>query len=428
MILLISIIGISMAVTFALRIPVGFSLGITSLMGLLAAGKIPLTVIPQRLVIGMDSFSLMAIPFFILAGNLMNFGGITNRIIDFCNSLLGRFHGGLGLTNIGASMVFGGVSGSMIADTTALGTVLIPAMVKQGYHPDFAAALTASASLCGPIIPPSIPMVVFGVITGVSILSLFLGGIIPGILIGLFLGVHVYFVAVKRGYPKMHPANLREIFISLKRAFWALMMPVVMLTGLLSGVFTPTEAAVVAAVYALLVGVLVYREMTLPNLIRSFITSAKTTGQVLMIVAFAQLFAWVLIAYNIPQMFTEFLLALTKSPILILLILNVLMLVMGCFMDPISNMVILLPLVMTTIKTVGIDPVHFGVVMTYNLCMGLLTPPFGMSLFIASSIAQISFQRIVVATAPFLITLLLLLLLIIFIPSTITSIPYWWAK
>ena len=413
----------TLGLSVILRIPIAFSMGIASLTALLIQGDIPLVVIPQRLVVGLDSFALMSIPFFIFAGELMNQGGITRKILDFSNSIVGRFRGGLGLTNIVASMIFGGVSGSMIADTSALGTILIPAMKEKGYDSDFSAAVTAASSICGPVIPPSIPMVVFGVTAGVSILKLFLGGIIPGIIIGLALMITSFLISIKRNYPKMAPAGFVDIIRHSIKAIWALMMPVVIIGGLLTGMFTPTEAAVVAVIYALVIGYLIYREITVQTFNECIVRAAKTTGQILIIVTFAKLFAWVLIANNVPQTLTAFFLSFTRNPVLILLMLNGLMLIMGCFMGPIVNMVILIPLVMNTVKTVGINPIHFGVIMTFNLSLGLLTPPFGLSLYIASSIAKISFKRMVTATLPFLYTLLFVLLLITLCPILVVYIP-----
>lgn len=413
---------ISLVISLLIRIPVAFSLGIASLAALLVK-DIPLLVIAQKIMINLDSFTLMAIPFFVFAGQLMNQAGITKRIIDFSNSIVGRYRGGLSLTNIIASMIFGGVSGSMIADTTALGTILIPSMIEEGYDPDFSAAVTASSSLCGPIIPPSIPMVVYGATAGVSVLDLFLGGIIPGIMIGVFLIIYCFIISNKRKYPKMPKQNIIQIIKSFLRSFFALLMPVIMIGGLLVGLFTPTEAAAVAAVYAIIVGLFIYREINFQNFLDSLIKSFKITAQVLIMISFAKLFAWVLIANNIPQLLTGFLLSLTNNPLIILLILNILMLFMGCFMGPLANMAILIPLVMSTIKAVGIDPLHFGIIMTFNLSLGLLTPPFGLSLFISSSIAKISFKRIVIATLPFLLILLVLLLTINLFPVTVTFIP-----
>lgn len=407
----------------ALRIPVAFALGFSSFLVLLLAERIPLLVIPQRVIVGLDSFPLMAIPFFVFAGELMNRGGITRRIVAFCNVVVGRFRGGLAMTNVAASMVFGGVSGSMIADVSAIGTVMIPTMAREGYDREFSAGITAASAMCGPLIPPSIPMIIYGVSAGVSIGSLFIAGVVPGLLIALSLMALCYVIALRRDYPRVAPVGWGEGWRIFCDSIWALVMPLIIIGGILFGVFTPTEAAAVAAVYSLFVGMVIYREIGPRDLAPVLAKAGLLTAQVMIIATFSQLFAWVLLVNNIPQLTAGALLALSETPEVVLLVLNALMLVMGLLLDPISNIVILVPLLGTTVRLLGIDPVHFGVIMVFNLCLGLLTPPVGIALYVASGIAKIPFDRVTVGVLPFLAVLIALLLLLTYVPELSLFLP-----
>jgi C4-dicarboxylate transporter, DctM subunit len=415
---------VTLCILLLIAIPIAFSEGIVSLLLLVFGPKdIPLIAIPQRLVNFLDMFPIMAVPFFILAGEIMNSAGLTQKIVDFSDGVVGRFRGGLSLTNCVTNLILGGISGSMIADTAATGKILIPAMKKKGYGAGFSAAVTASASIAGPIIPPSIPMVIYGSMASVRVDKLFVGGIIPGILAIVSLMIICYFVAAKRGYEPPRKISLRETYIKTRDGGLALLMPIIIVGGIVGGVFTPTEAAAFAVFYAVIIGVFVYKSLTWKMLFEAGENAAIMTAQVLIIYVFSCVFTFVLIIYNIPQFVTENLLAMTSNPYVLLAILNAFMLLLGCFLDPLSGIAIMVPLVMSTVKALGISPVHFGVMMVFNLCIGLLTPPIGMSLFLAANIAETSVEDTVRELIPFLIALVAVLVIITYVPQTVTWLP-----
>ena len=409
--------------TLALGFPVAFCLGLTALSGLWLLDE-PLLLLAQRMFTGVDSFPLMAVPFFVLAGEIMNRGGTTRRLIEFANVLVGRIPGGLAHTNIVASMFFGGISGSAVADASAIGTVLIPGMVRQGYSLDFSAAVTAASSTMGPIIPPSIFMVIMGVTTGVSIGGLFAAGLIPGVLIGLSMMVYSYVLAVKHNFPRdTVPFSLGRLWRDFVGAGPALLAPVIILGGILGGIFTPTEAAAVAVIYAYILGVVVYRELKWRDLIGIFISSGTTTAVLLLIIGMANIFAWVLTAEQIPQHIAGALLALTKDPYLILLLINLLLIFVGMFLEGGAAIIILAPTLMAVITAVGIDPLHFGLVMVLNIVVGLLTPPLGVCLFVVCGISGLEFGRMTRAILPFLALEIGLLMVVTYWPGLILWVP-----
>ena len=420
---MLAIIIISFVVTLVLGFPIAFCLGITSTVALLAS-DFPLSLIAQRMFTGIDSFPLMAVPFFVLAGDLMNSGGTTERLIAFANVLVGRIRGGLAHTNIVTSMFFGGISGSAVADTSALGTILVPGMVQKGYDQPFSAAVTAASSTMGPIIPPSILMVIMGVTTGVSIGGLFAAGLVPGLLLGVSMMVLSYVLAIKRDYPKDEvPFSLTRFWKAFIKAFPALMAPAIILGGILGGVFTATEAAVVAVFYALFLGLLVYKELKVSDLVPILISSGTTTAVLLLVIAMANIFSWILTAQQIPQQIAQGILSITQNKFLVLLMVNLFLLFIGTFLEGGAAIIILAPTLMKIAQVIGVDPLHFGFVMVFNLVVGLLTPPLGVCLFVVCGVTDTPLPALIKAIVPFLILEIGILLLLTYFPSVIMVVP-----
>ena len=419
---MLTTMGLVFLICMVLGVPIAFCLGITAAVSLISL-DMPLRVVAQRIFTGMDSFPLMAVPFFVLAGDLMNYGGTTIRLVRFSNALVGWIRGGLAHTNIVASMFLAGISGSAVADASAIGGILIPGMTKEGYDVEFSAAVTASASTMGPIIPPSILMVIYGVTTGVSIGALFAAGFIPGVLIGFSLMAVAYFIARKRNYPKLPMISLSGFFIALKKATFALIAPIIILGGILLGVFTPTEAAAVAVAYAFFVGVFVFRELRLANIPGILVQSGITTSVLLLVIGTANVLAWVLSAEQIPQKIAEAMLGISNNPYWILLLINLFLLVVGMFMESGAAIIILAPVLSQVAQTVGLNPLHFGFVMVLNLVLGLLTPPLGVCLFVACSIARIPLTALVKAIFPFLMVEVVVLFLVSYFPWLALWIP-----
>jgi C4-dicarboxylate transporter DctM subunit len=408
----------------ALGLPVAVAMCLTSAATLLMIGQADiLSVMGQRLYASTTSFPLLAIPFFILAGNLMNTGGMTERIFRFAHSLVGHLKGGLGQVNILGSMVFAGMSGSALADAMGLGAIEVKAMVKSGYQPRFAAAVTAASATIGPVIPPSIPLVIYGSMSGISVGALFLGGVIPGVLMGVAMMATVYVIAVKRNYPREQRATLREVGQALLGGLAAIATPALIMGGILSGVFTPTEASVAACIYAMFLGMVVYREIAWTDLPNILWDTVRQTAQVMFIVAAAGLFGWVLIFLRVPDDLIAWLTSLSDSPLMVLIIINVILLLLGCFMEGIAIMLLTIPIFLPIIAKLGIDPVHFGVMMTLSLMLGLLTPPVGMVLYAVSSIAKVPMMALARELVPFLLGLFAVLVLIMLVPETVTWLP-----
>lgn len=404
-------------------IPVGIALAGSSMVYVLISGSVPDFVVIHRMVNGVDSFPLLAIPFFILAGNLMNSAGITNRIFAFATACIGWMRGGLGHVNIIASVLFAGMSGAAVADAGGLGTIEIKAMRDAGYDEDFAVAVTAASSTIGPIIPPSLPMVIYGVMASASVGQLFAAGFIPGLLMAVALMLMVAWYARKRNYPRDARFNISLLGTTFKRAFLSLLTPVIIVGGILTGVFTPTEAAISACVYALILGVFVYRTLNWKRLLHVSMETIETTAIILLIVAAASIFAWILTSNRVTENFADLLMGLTENPMLILLMLNLVLFVVGCFMETVAAITILVPVLLPIAVGVDIDPVHFGVIMVLNLMIGLLTPPVGMVLYVLSRVSGISFERCSAATMPFLFPLVVVLMLITFIPAFSMWLP-----
>ncbi|SHJ62190.1 TRAP transporter large permease [Pseudozobellia thermophila] len=409
-------------VCLVLRFPIAFSLGISCLAYLIAKG-IPLIVLPMKLYSGIDVFVLLSIPGFILAGNLMNYGGLTEKIIAFCNHLLGHIRGGLALANIGASMLFAGISGTAISDTASLGSVLIPAMRKEGYDPSFACAITASSSTVGPIIPPSVPMIIAATLSGLSVGRLFLAGALPGLLLGAGLMAVTYYLSRKRNYPKHERSSFRQIAKGFVDTFWALLMTLIILFGIIGGIFTPTEASIIAVAYALLIGIFVYKRLSLKNIWVLVLDSMKTSASLMVLVGFANLFGWILITEQMPQLVSNEILNFSENKYVVLLLINLLLIFVGTFMETIAALLILFPILLKVSMGVGVDPIHFSVIALLNLMIGLTTPPLGICLFVSSSIGKVSIGSVSKAGLPFLAVSLIILALVTLFPEISLFLP-----
>lgn len=409
-----------------LGLPVVFSMLMSAVAMMLVMGIFDSQVVAQQLVNGANSFPLMAIPFFILAGEIMNAGGISKRVVHFATTLVGHIRGGLGYVTILAGVMFAGLSGSAVADTAALGAILIPMMVARGYNVNRASGLVASAGIIAPIIPPSIPLIMFGVIGGVSITQLFMGGIVPGILFAGGLMVAWYFVAKRGNYETMEKATTKERFKAFGQAIWALFLPFIIIVGLRGGIFTPTEAAVIACVYALLISLTVYRgDLKIRQLPDVLVASAKTTGVVMFLAAAAIVTSWVITVAQVPAELASMLSGITDSPIVLLLILMVFLLLVGVVMDMTPAILIFTPVLLPVVTAAGIDPVYFGILMIINLCIGLITPPVGTVLYVACGISRISIIDITKGIWPFLLVQVLILFLLVLFPQ-IVLVPLEW--
>lgn len=404
-------------VLLLIRVPAAFCMLITTLVYILVAQSVPQSFIPQAMVSGSASYTIMAAPFFILVGELMNSSGITRRLFNFANALVGHITGGLGHVNVLASVFFAGVSGSAIADAAGLGNVEIKAMVDKGYDPDFSVGITAASSTIGPIIPPSSPMVLYGIMSGTSIGALFMAGIPTGILMAGFMMLLVYIISKKRNYPKSRRATLPEIWKAFKEAFWALLSPLILIVGMLSGVATPTETAAVAAAYSLFLGVVIYREMTWKSLMDIMRNSIKSIGMVMLLIATGTVFAWMIGTEKVAEKSAELLFSLTSNPYLILLLINLFLLFVGTFMETTSALLVTLPVLLPIVKAIGMSTVQFGVIMVLLLMIGMLTPPMALCLFVTSKIGGISFDRAFKAVLPYYVALLSVLIIINLFPG-----------
>ena len=406
-------------------VPIGFAMGLTALFGFFKVGDPALlTMLPQRFFSAMDSFSLLALPFFFLAGDIMNRVGLSERLIEFCDVLFGRLRGGLAQVSIVASVIFGGISGSAVADIAALGSIFIPAMKKEGYDEDFAAALAVAASIIAPIIPPSIIMVIYGALMGVSIAGLFAAGIVPGLLIALGLMIITRFISGKRGYPKREAKpSFRKIATATGRASWALFMPIIILGGILVGIVTPTEAAAVAVGYALMVGFFVFRTLTLNDLYRLLFQGSIMMGIIALIMSSASVLAWLLASEQVPEMVAKGFLSVSKDKFIVLLLVNVFLLIVGTLMDITAALIILAPILAPLAINQGVHPLHFGILMCVNLNIGLMTPPVGGSLFTVTAITGIDMWRITRQMWPFVLVEIGVLFLITYVPAITLFVP-----
>lgn len=414
----------SFAILTILGLPIAVVLGLSSIVALVTCTKIPLMVVAQRMFTATDSFPLMAIPFFMMAGALMETGGISRRLINLANKIVGSLPGGLALVGIVTCMFFAAISGSGPATVAAIGSIMIPAMVDAGYDLGFAAAVMAAAGAIGVIIPPSIPMVTYGVVGGVSIGSIFLGGFGSGIVVGLSLMIVAYVISKKRGYRGIEKRiSLVGLLTAVKDAFWALLMPVIILGGIYGGVFTPTEAAAVAVVYGFVVGFFIYRELKIKDLPKIFVNTAVSTSVVMFIIATAQVFGWILASQRIPEAIAQWFISLSSNPNVILLLINILLLIVGCLMETNAAIIILAPIFIPLMIKIGVDPIFFGIVMVANLAIGMITPPLGVNLFVACGIGKLSLERISKAVVPFILAMVTALMLITYIPDISMFLP-----
>jgi tripartite ATP-independent transporter DctM subunit len=417
-----TVLCIAFLVLMILRCPIGFSMGISCLLYFLLADRFPLMVLAHQLSSGIMSYTYLAIPFFILAGALMNQTGMTQRLFDFALSLVGSLRGGLCHVIIVAEIILSGISGSATADAAGLSTVSIGTMVQKGYPRGFSAGVVASSAVLGPIIPPSILMVIYAVIAECSVGKLFLGGFLPGLVIAFFLMALVYYTAVKYDFPREEPTNARRIWTSFKAGWLALFAPVVILGGIVIGVCTPTEAGAIAVAYSILLGFL-YREFNIRSLPKVLLESVETTALLMFVIATASVFGWIVVNERISDLMVEALFSVSQNPWVIMILINLMLLFLGCFMETASVMIITIPIFVPIITRLGFDPIYFGVVMTLNVMIGTLTPPVGMVLYITAHIAELPLAQAVREILPFYVPLVLSLIVIIFFPSITMILP-----
>ncbi len=424
-IFIVLVLLISFFLLLSIGVPVAYSLGISAAITLLLAvlPSSAITTVAQRMATGIDSFTLLAIPFFILAGELMNQGGIARRLVNFAKTLMGSFPGGLAYVNILAAMLFGAISGSSVAAASAIGGIMIDRMEDEGYDRNFSAAVNLSSSTTGLIIPPSNILIVYSLASGgASIAALFLAGYIPGILVGLSLIFVSAFIAMKRKYPRESLASIKEIAKEFANAFPSLLLLFIIIGGIVGGIFTATEAAAVAVLYALILALL-YGEISIKDLPQILLSSSRTTSIVMFVIGASIAMSWVLSFLEIPQNLSEFLLGLTQNKILILLIINMILLIVGTFMDITPAVLIFTPIFLPVVTQLGMDPVHFGIIMVLNLCIGLCTPPVGTVLFVGSSVAKVPVTKVIKPLIPLLIAMIITLILITYIPQLSLWLP-----
>ncbi|MCD8371526.1 MAG: TRAP transporter large permease [Clostridiales bacterium] len=402
-------------------VPISISIGASAVLGCIILDY-PLMVIGQKMVTGIDSYLLIAIPLFVLAGNLMNAGKITDKIFSFVRELVGWIPGGLGHANIVASIIFAGMSGSAAADAGGLGTIEMEAMTKNGYSDDFSGAVTAASSVIGPIFPPSIPLIIYGATASVSVAKLFMGGVVPGLLMGAALMVLVFIFAVKYDF-ECHPFNLGALFHKFVDSILSLITPLIILAGFTTGWFTPTEASSIAVAYSLVISLIVYRTMDWKTFKKCLLDSALTSANTLFIIGTSTLFTYVLVKEGISRVIADTILGLSSNPAVILLIINIILLILGMFMEPGAILTLMLPVLLPIVNGLNLDLVHFGVVMVLNLMIGQVTPPFGVCLFIISDVAKIKLDKLYRSILPFLIPLIVVLLMCTYIPGIITWLP-----
>ncbi len=412
----------------ALGVPVAVSLAGASILFALIDGSIPLVAIVHRMVGGVDSFPLLCVPFFILAGMLMNTSGITERIYDFAVAAAGWMRGGLAQVNVVGSVVFAGMSGTAVGDAAGLGTIEVRAMKSHGYDPKFAVGITAASSMLGPLLPPSLPLVIYGVSANASIGQLFAAGIVPGLLVASCLMGMVWYYARVRGYGTDAKFRLHELGRTLARGILPLLTPVIIIGGMRAGAFTPTEGAIAAVAYALFLGVIVYRTLGLKAIAKVSFECVEVTATILLIVAGSEIFGWLLTTTRVSEQVVGWVLAITEQKWAILLIANVFLLVVGLAIEPLPAILILTPIMLPVMEAIGVDPVHFGLIMVLNLCIGLLTPPVGIVLFILARVGGISFEDAARGVAPFMIPLVGVLLLCTYVPELVMWLPTRWYR
>ncbi|WP_246367088.1 TRAP transporter large permease [Paraliobacillus salinarum] len=410
-------------VLLLLGMPVGFTLLVSTFVYFITNDWNLVFFTAAKLVDSIDVFSLLAVPFFILTGTLMNSSGITERIFTFARSLVGHFTGGLGHVNIMASVLFSGMSGSALADAGGLGQLEIKSMRDGKYDDDYAGGLTAASAIIGPIIPPSIPLIIYGVVSDQSIAKLFLAGAIPGLIMAVSLMIVAYTFAKKRGFPKEEKATFKQRVYHFRKAFLALLTPVIIIGGIFSGKFTPTEAAVIATVYAMILGFFVYRELTLKKFFDNVVDSLKLTGVAVLMIMAVEFFGQMIAHERIAITIADFFLALTSDPVILLLLINLLLILLGTFIESLALLILLIPILVPVVVAAGVDPVHFGIIVILNLMIGILTPPMGMALFVVSKVGNIPIHTITRGVIPFWIPLVITLLIITIFPDLVLFLP-----
>lgn len=416
-----AIFFITFFVLLIIGAPISISIGASAVLGCLSLDY-PLMVIGQKMVTGIDSYLLIAIPLFILAGNLMNAGKITEKIFSFCKELVGWIPGGLGHANIVASIIFAGMSGSATADAGGLGTIEMEAMTTNGYTPKFSAAVTAASSVIGPIFPPSIPLIIYGATASVSVAKLFMAGVVPGLLMGLALMILVFIFAVKYKFER-HPFHFKKMIKQFCSSLLSLITPLIILAGFTTGWFTPTEASSIAVAYALVISLLVYRTMDWKTFKKCLLDSAITSANTLFIIGTSTLFTYVLVKEGISTQIANFILSISENPAVILLIINIILLILGMFMEPGAILTLMLPVLLPIVKPLGIDLIHFGLIMVLNLMIGQVTPPFGVCLFVISDVGKVKLDALYKSILPFLIPLIAVLFLCTYCPQIVTWLP-----
>ncbi|WP_455957767.1 TRAP transporter large permease [Anaerotignum lactatifermentans] len=419
-----AVVFIALIVSLVLTVPIGFSLGIASLAYIFATDQLTLGFVARNMVTGTDSFPIMAIPFFVFAGELMGGGGISKRLLDVANVFFGRIRGGLAIVTVVVCMFFAAISGSGPATVAAVGGMVVPTMLEKGYDKKFVLALIAAAGSIGVIIPPSIPMVVYSVTVNSSVSSLFLAGFIPGILIGLVLIVYSYFYARKAGYKgDTEPFSIGRALREVWRGKWALLSPVIILGGIYGGIFTPTEAAAVSVIYSLIIGLFVHKELNFKQMLEVTKRSCETTATILVVIGCATGFSKVLTLGRIPTTVATLLTTMTDSKVLILLLINLLLLLVGCFMETVCAIMILAPILFPVVTALGVDPIHFGIIMVTNLAIGFITPPLGVNLFVASRVGETTLDVVIKGIIPFLVLMIATLMLITYVPAISMFLP-----
>ncbi|WP_432407231.1 TRAP transporter large permease [Wukongibacter sp. M2B1] len=409
----------SFTVLILLSVPIGFAIGIATILALIFFSDIPLVLVTQNCITGVDSFPLMAIPFFILAGNLMSTGGVAKRLLDFANLCFGAVTGGLGMVTTVACMFFAAISGSAVATTSAIGSFMIPAMKEKNYDVGFSASLAAAAGTIGVIIPPSIPIVIYGVVTGTSISDLFIAGFIPGVLMGAVLLLTCFLLSKKNGYKGTgYWPKSSEVWSAFKSAFWALLAPIIVLGGIYAGIFTPTEAAVIAVAYSFIIGFFVYKELDWKGVYKALYDTMVINGVTTFMVGLSMAFASYLSLQQLPALMAKTLLGITDNRIILMVIINAFLLLVGCLIDNIPATIILSPILLPVVTKLGMSPITFGVMLVMNLAIGFITPPYGINLFVASAVAEISMERMMQYIKWFLLALLMALAITAYIPAT----------
>ncbi len=423
--MLVFFIGL-LLIFFIIGVPVSISIGLTCMAVLWAENdlfSIPLSLFPLKMMHGINSFPLLAIPFFILAANVMNRGSVTIRIFSFANALVGHFRGGLGHVNVVASMIFAGMSGTAVADAAGLGALEIKAMKEQGYPLSYSIGITGASSVIGPIIPPSVAMVIYGWLGDVSVGALFIGGIVPGVFLGGSLMMMTYMLSFRKPMPIHKRPPIKEVFQLSKQAFLSLMTPIIIVGGIWTGLFTPTEAGVVASTYAIILVLWIYKDITYKDLIQVFYNTIEFTAIILFIISIAVLYGWLMVRLQIPHTLADLVMQLSTNTTVLMIIITFFFLIVGCFMSVIESVLIFTPVMVPMIKLLGVDPLFFGVLMVISLSVGVITPPFGNVIYVLVGITNRSFEYVVKAILPFLVPIILVILLLVLFPGIITFLP-----